>query len=146
MSQHHLATDVRRENDLFIAKWLAHEIVSQGKSIEEAIANLRETVELYLEPPAAATIPEAALEEIGAILRRYRLTPDTLKKELGAQRARTLQSNGEIQAPADFRASLSPIGQVLYDISLGTPDNPERLLTTEEIHEEIARRRGYASV
>lgn len=95
-----------------------------------------------LQPPAAAAIPEAALEEIGAILRHYSITPDTLKKELETQRA--LQSNGEIQAPANFRESLSPIGQVLYDISLGTPDNPARLLTTEEIHEEIARRRGYA--
>jgi hypothetical protein len=75
-------------------------------------------VELYLEPPAAAAIPEAALEEIGAILRHYSLTPDTLTKEL----------------------------EELYDISLGTPDNPERLLTTEEVHEEVARRRGYASV
>jgi predicted RNase H-like HicB family nuclease len=144
MSQHHLAADVRRENDLFIAKWFAHEIVSQGRSIEEAIANLREAVELYLEPPAAAAIPEAALEEIGAILRRYSITSDALMKELEAQRAGAIQSNGEIQAPANFRESLSPIGQVLYDISLGTPDDPDRLLTTEEIHEEIARRRGYA--
>jgi hypothetical protein len=103
-------------------------------------------VELYLEPPAAAAIPEAALEEIGAILRHYSLTPDTLTKELEEQRAHTTQSNGEIQAPADFRESLSPIGQLLYDISLGTPDNPNRLLTTEEVHEDIARRRGYASV
>ncbi len=144
MSQHHLTADVRRENDLFIAKWFAHEIISQGRSIEDAIANLRAAVELYLEPPSAAAIPEAALEEIGAILRRYSITSDALIRELEARRARAIQSNGEAPATANFRESLSPIGQMLYDISLGTPDDPDHLLTTEQIHAEIARRRGYA--
>lgn len=39
-------------------------------------------------------------------------------------------------------AELSPSGQELFEISLGIPEEPEQLQTTEEIRAEIARRRG----
>jgi predicted RNase H-like HicB family nuclease len=44
-----LAATIRRENDGYVA--LCHEldIASQGDSIEEARANLKEAVELFLE-------------------------------------------------------------------------------------------------
>ena len=38
-----------KEEDLFIAKCPQTETASQGKTIEEAIANLKEATELYLE-------------------------------------------------------------------------------------------------
>ena len=38
-----------KEEDLYIAKCPQTETVSQGKTIEEAIANLQEATELYLE-------------------------------------------------------------------------------------------------
>jgi predicted RNase H-like HicB family nuclease len=40
---------VRQEEDWFIAQCLEVDVASQGGSMEEAIANLREAVELCLE-------------------------------------------------------------------------------------------------
>ena len=40
---------VRREGRLYVALCPEFEAASQGKSIEEALANLKETIELYLE-------------------------------------------------------------------------------------------------
>ena len=40
---------LHREDDLYIASCPEVGTVSQGKSIEEAVANLREATELYLE-------------------------------------------------------------------------------------------------
>lgn len=47
----------------------------------------------------------------------------------------------ELQA---MYADLSQTGQELFEISLGTQDEPDQLKTTAEIHAEIARRRGNA--
>lgn len=40
---------ITREDDWFIARCLEVSVTTQGKTIEEAQVNLRETVELYLE-------------------------------------------------------------------------------------------------
>ncbi len=40
---------VWKEDDMFIAKEVITGVVSQGKSVEEAIDNLKEALELYLE-------------------------------------------------------------------------------------------------
>jgi len=40
---------VSHDDDWYVAKCLENSIASQGKSIEDAIANLREALELYLE-------------------------------------------------------------------------------------------------
>ncbi|MEI7639787.1 MAG: type II toxin-antitoxin system HicB family antitoxin [Syntrophus sp. (in: bacteria)] len=40
---------LHRENDLYVAECPEVGTVSQGSSIEEALANLREATELYLE-------------------------------------------------------------------------------------------------
>lgn len=43
------AAVVHKEIDIYVAECLETGTVSQGKTIEEAIANLREATELYLE-------------------------------------------------------------------------------------------------
>ncbi len=45
---------VQKEDNWYVAKCLENSVVSQGKSIEESIDNLREALELYYED----TIPE----------------------------------------------------------------------------------------
>jgi predicted RNase H-like HicB family nuclease len=47
---------LHREGDLYVADCPELRTVSQGKSLEEAIANLKEPTELYLEefPPIVA--------------------------------------------------------------------------------------------
>ena len=46
---------VQKEDDWYVAKCLENSVVSQGKSIEESMDNLREALELYYEN----TIPES---------------------------------------------------------------------------------------
>ncbi len=45
---------VWREEDMFVAREVVTGITSQGRSVEEALENLREALELYLEE-----VPEA---------------------------------------------------------------------------------------
>lgn len=40
---------VQKEEDWYVAKCLENNVASQGKTIEEALANLREAIELYYE-------------------------------------------------------------------------------------------------
>ena len=40
---------VWREEDMYVAKEVATGVTSQGKTVEEAVENLREALELYLE-------------------------------------------------------------------------------------------------
>nr|WP_042183686.1 type II toxin-antitoxin system HicB family antitoxin [Kibdelosporangium sp. MJ126-NF4]CEL15738.1 Conserved protein [Kibdelosporangium sp. MJ126-NF4]CTQ93664.1 Conserved protein [Kibdelosporangium sp. MJ126-NF4] len=40
---------VHQEDDWYVAQCLEIDVASQGQSIQEALANLREAVELYLE-------------------------------------------------------------------------------------------------
>lgn len=44
-----LNTIVWKEDKIFVAKFLEVELASQGKTKEEAIKNLKEALELYLE-------------------------------------------------------------------------------------------------
>ena len=50
---------LHKENDLYVAECPEVGTVSQGKTVEEAVANLREATELYLEefPPANSGRP-----------------------------------------------------------------------------------------
>ena len=48
---------VWKEGKLFVAKCLEIEIASQGESRREALANLKEAVELYLEDEKTEKIP-----------------------------------------------------------------------------------------
>jgi len=40
---------VQKEENWYIAKCIENNVASQGKSIEEALANLKEALELYFE-------------------------------------------------------------------------------------------------
>ena len=40
---------ITKENDWYVASSLETNVVSQGKTIEESIANLKEALELYFE-------------------------------------------------------------------------------------------------
>jgi predicted RNase H-like HicB family nuclease len=52
----HLTAAVIREGDWYVARCLEIEAVSQGENVEQALANLRDVVEVYLQeeglPPA----------------------------------------------------------------------------------------------
>lgn len=49
MAKRTLTAIIRQEDDLYVAECPEVGTVSQGRTIEEAIANLREATELYLE-------------------------------------------------------------------------------------------------
>jgi predicted RNase H-like HicB family nuclease len=53
----HLTAVVTREGDWYVARCLEIEAVSQGETVEQALANLRDVVEVYLEeegtPPSS---------------------------------------------------------------------------------------------
>jgi predicted RNase H-like HicB family nuclease len=44
-----LSAVVRREDELYVALCPEFDVASQGKSVEEALSNLKEALELYLE-------------------------------------------------------------------------------------------------
>lgn len=46
---HTLTAVIHREEDMYVAECLEVGTVSQGESVEEALVNLREATELYLE-------------------------------------------------------------------------------------------------
>ncbi|MGQ0743482.1 MAG: type II toxin-antitoxin system HicB family antitoxin [Acidimicrobiales bacterium] len=60
---------VTHEGDWYVARSLEIEVASQGRTVDEALANLREALELYfedealpegLEPPLIATVELSA--------------------------------------------------------------------------------------
>lgn len=46
-----------REDGWYIAQCLEVDVASQGETEEEALANLREALELYFEPPTPTIAP-----------------------------------------------------------------------------------------
>jgi predicted RNase H-like HicB family nuclease len=62
------AAHIWREDDRFIAQCAGVDVASQGRSEKEALENLREALELFLEPPSATVAPSfASIEvEVGA--------------------------------------------------------------------------------
>lgn len=58
-----LTASVSKEGDWFVAQCVEFDVASQGSSREEALQNLREALELHLEPPRATVLPE--LHKIG---------------------------------------------------------------------------------
>ena len=55
---------VWKEDDLFIAQCAEIDVASHGNTEQEALANLREALELYLEPPTATIIPKVSSIEV----------------------------------------------------------------------------------
>lgn len=54
----HLTAAVTHEDEWYVARCLQVEVTSQGQSIEEALENLREALELYFEDAPAPEIGE----------------------------------------------------------------------------------------
>jgi len=57
----HLTVIIRKENPMYVSWCPELNIASQGKTIDDAIKNLREAIELYLEDEDAY-IPEEVYE------------------------------------------------------------------------------------
>jgi len=53
-----------QEDDLFVAQCLEVDVASQGRTEEEAIANLREALELHFEEPVADWKPRLVKVEV----------------------------------------------------------------------------------
>lgn len=68
MKKQQFTASVTREDTWYVAQCLEVDVASQGTTEEEALANLREALELYFEPPTPTSLPHIrTLEvEIGA--------------------------------------------------------------------------------
>jgi predicted RNase H-like HicB family nuclease len=58
------AATVWREGDWYVSQCLEVDIASQGETEEEALANLREALELHFEPPHATRPPALRMVEV----------------------------------------------------------------------------------
>ncbi len=58
------AVSVWKEEELFVAQCLEVDVASQGESEQEALANLREAVQLHFEPPRSSAMQEVKVIEV----------------------------------------------------------------------------------
>ena len=58
------AATVWREGNWYVSQCLEVDVASQGATEEEALANLREALELYFEPPQANRPPTVRTIEV----------------------------------------------------------------------------------
>jgi predicted RNase H-like HicB family nuclease len=58
------AATVWREGDWYVSQCLELDIATQGKTEEEALANLKEALELHFEPPQATYPPKVTTIEV----------------------------------------------------------------------------------
>ena len=58
------AATVSREGSWYVAQCLEIDVASQGESEDEALANLREALQLYFEPPQATRPPRIRIIEV----------------------------------------------------------------------------------
>ena len=61
MSTHSFSAVIHQEGDLFVAECPEIGTVSQGYTLEEAVANLKEATELYLEEFPVSVTPRTFL-------------------------------------------------------------------------------------
>ena len=59
-----LSASVWQEGEWFVAQALETDVASQGRSVDEALTNLREALELHSESPVATATPEIRRIEI----------------------------------------------------------------------------------
>ena len=59
-----LSASVWQEGEWFVAQALETDVASQGRSVDEALTNLREALELHSESPVAKATPEIRRIEI----------------------------------------------------------------------------------
>lgn len=55
---------VYREGEWYVAQAVEIDVASQGESVDEALANLREALELHFEPPVATQSPQMRRIEV----------------------------------------------------------------------------------
>lgn len=55
---------ISQEGEMFTAQCLEIDVASQGKSEDDAINNLKEALELYLEPPRPTVMPKLRKFEV----------------------------------------------------------------------------------
>lgn len=58
------AATVWREGNWYVSQCLDIDIASQGETEEEALANLKEALELHFESPRATRLPEVRTIEV----------------------------------------------------------------------------------
>ena len=58
------AASVWREGDWYVSQCLEVDVASQGETEEEALANLKEALELHFEPPQATRPPKVRTIEV----------------------------------------------------------------------------------
>ncbi|MCL6577721.1 type II toxin-antitoxin system HicB family antitoxin [Kyrpidia sp.] len=58
MPRRRLTAAVTKEGKWYVARCLEVEVTSQGETLEGALANLREALELYFEDAPAAELPD----------------------------------------------------------------------------------------
>ena len=58
------AATVWREGTWYVSQCLELDVASQGETEEEALANLKEAVELHFEPPQATRSPAVRMIEV----------------------------------------------------------------------------------
>jgi predicted RNase H-like HicB family nuclease len=58
------AATVWREGDWYVSQCLELDIASQGETEEEALANLKEAIELHFEEPRATRPPQTRTVEV----------------------------------------------------------------------------------
>lgn len=58
------AAAVWREGKWYVSQCLGIDVASQGETEEEALANLREALELHFEPPQATQAPKVRMIEV----------------------------------------------------------------------------------
>ena len=55
---------VWKEGQWYVAQALEADVASQGESVDEALANLREALELHFEPPVPSAAPDLRRIEV----------------------------------------------------------------------------------
>ena len=55
---------VWQEGNWFVAQCLEVDVASQGETEEEALANLKEALELHFAPPVATVVPQMRTIEV----------------------------------------------------------------------------------
>ena len=58
------AATVWREGNWYVSQCLEIDIASQGESEQEALANLKEALELHFEAPQSTRLPEVRMIEV----------------------------------------------------------------------------------
>jgi len=59
MPRRRLTAAITKEGKWYVARCLEVEVTSQGETLEEAITNLREALELYFEDTPSVILPDA---------------------------------------------------------------------------------------